>query len=98
MLYNNESLIHKIYNLPQLVKLNNYRCFDSIFSKLPNNFQNGIKRFYFKNKTLYVIVKHPTIKMELNYTGKDEINEILKEEQLCLYIKRNLKNIEVSLI
>jgi len=94
---NSKKLVHNIMVLPQLAKLNNYKCFDIFRKNLPKNIDNGIKEIYFKNRTIYILVSHPTIKMELSYSAEELLQNSFKQDSSCDYISENLLKVIVRI-
>ena len=96
MIYNIEQIIHKVYEIPQLKKLSNYRCFDFILERLDENLAYMIEDIYYKYGYIYFIVKHPAVKMALQYslTG---LEDTLQEDETCKYMRENFKGFFIKI-
>lgn len=90
MIYDTKQIVHKIFELPQLKKLSNYRCFDSILENIGQNRGKLIEKVEYKKGYLYFFVKHPTVKMAIQY-DLNELKYILSIDNICKYIKDNYK-------
>jgi hypothetical protein len=97
MIYNIEQIIHKVYAIPQLKKLSNYRCFDFIYEHLEEVLVKNIREVYFKNGYIYFQVSHPAIKMALQYELESQIHHLLESNKTCEYMKNNFKGVNVKI-
>ena len=97
MIYNIEKIIHKVYAIPQLKKLSNYRCFDHILDNLDENLANKISKISYRYGYIYFSVTHPSIKMTLQYK-LEQLEMMFESYETCKYIKDNFKGfyIEIS--
>jgi hypothetical protein len=95
LIKDSKKLVHNIFNLPQLAKLSNYKCFDKFRKELPKGLDRGIKDIFYKNRTIYIQVSHPTTKMELSYLAEELFNEVFHKEKSCEYMQENLLSVKV---
>jgi len=96
MIYDIEKIIHKIYDIPQLKKLSNYRCFDSILNSLDTNLKNKVSNMSYKYGYIYISVKHPAVKMALQYK-LERFDNILDIDKKCKYIKGHFKGFSIKI-
>jgi hypothetical protein len=90
-----EQIIHKVYEIPQLKKLSNYRCFDIIYEHIDEHLVKKINSNYFQNGYIYILVSHPAVKMALQYELESQIHYFLALDYTCKHIKENFKGIKV---
>ncbi len=86
------SIITHIKNRSFCSKIKNIECFNKIKSLLPGRLSNAILFMYIKNKTLFIALNHPGLKMEFNY-NVNLIKRLLKELKK---IDLSCKSIEVD--
>ena len=87
-----KSIISHISNQPQFRLLKTNRCYQRYISLLSKSHQKGIAFVYIKDNTLFIAVKHPAFKMELDY-NKDLLISILrtlqKYDENCSMMRAN---------
>jgi hypothetical protein len=93
MIYSMGRVIEMIYSSPELKKLNNQRCFDSLKERLPLRFQKKVSISY-KRKKIILRVTHPTIKIEL-LREIDNLKDALNTEKSCRYISENYVEVDI---
>lgn len=71
-------IISHLSSSPQFRLLKQHSCYKRYISALGDKWQKAIAFVYIKNDTLFVAVKHPAFKQELNY-NKDLLMSILKD-------------------
>jgi hypothetical protein len=76
-------ILSHISNQPQFRYLKKHECFRKYLHLLPNKWKQAIAFVYIKNKILFIAVKHPVFKTELNY-NKDLLTSLLS--QLKTYV------------
>ncbi len=62
-----KSILDHLYHQPTHSKLVALQCFDKIKKALPLHIQKGIAFIYRKDRTLFFVLSHPGLKMELDY-------------------------------
>ncbi len=62
-----KSILDHLYHQPTHSKLLALSCFDKIKKALPLHIQKGIAFIYRKDRTLFFVLQHPGLKMELDY-------------------------------
>lgn len=72
-----QSIISHISNQPYFRVLKTNRCYQRYISLLSKAQQQGVAFVYIKENTLFIAVKHPAFKMELDY-NKDLLISLLK--------------------
>jgi len=85
-------ILSHISNQPQFRYLKKHECFRKYLHLLPNKWKQAIAFVYIKNKILFIAVKHPVFKTELNY-NKDLLTSLLS--QLKTYVSE-CKELEAS--
>ncbi len=96
MIQNIDSIIDKIYNIPELKKIKNFKCFKYLRNNVISEFGDIIHTISFKHETLYLYVKHPTHKMYLQYQLQS-LQSMLKKESSCQYIVQHLKRVLIKI-
>jgi len=97
MVYNIKELVDRVYQIPELKKLSNFRCFDYIQNNFTTELGQIIKDISYKKGVLYFYVQHPAHKMYLQYQLQN-IETLLKESSDCAYISENLKNFNIRVL
>ena len=85
------TVLDKLTSSVQFKPLGAHKCYAKFLSLLPQHLQKAIAFVYIKNETLFIALKHPGFKMELNYN-----KDLLKSEfemNLHLMIEENIKSI-----
>jgi len=72
------SILSHLSSQPQFRFLKQQVCYKKYISLLGAKYQKAIAFIYIKDNTLFVAVKHPGFKMELNY-NKDLLKSILTQ-------------------
>ncbi len=62
-----KNIINHVLNKPLYSKVKQIKCFNRLKELLPIRLQRGIVFIYKKDKTLTLVLSHPSFKMELNY-------------------------------
>jgi hypothetical protein len=71
-------IISHIVKKPQYQKISSKRCFMKVIKLLPPHLSRAVLFTYTKNKTLFIVLNHPGLKMEFHY--KDNlIKSLLKQ-------------------
>lgn len=70
------TILDKITSSAQFKPLGAHKCYAKFLSLLPQHLQKAIAFVYIKNETLFIALKHPGFKMELNY-NKDLLKSLL---------------------
>ena len=87
-----QSIISHISNQPQFRLLKTNRCYKKYISLLSKPHQLGVAFVYIRDNTLFIAVKHPAFKMELDY-NKDLLISLLKTlhryDENCPMMKAN---------
>jgi len=71
-----DTIISHILHLPQFKSLLNYYCYRRFVSLLSPTWQKAIAFVYIRDDILYIVLRHPGFKNELNY-NKDLLKSIL---------------------
>jgi len=71
-------ILSHLVNQPQFRMLKQQECYRKFTTLLGKHLQNAIAFVYVKNRTLFVAVKHPGFKMELNY-NRDLLKSLLMQ-------------------
>jgi len=71
-----DTIISHILHLPQFKSLPNYYCYRRFVSLISPKWQKGIAFVYIREDTLFIALRHPGFKNELNY-NKDLLKSIL---------------------
>ena len=77
---------------PQFKKLSTHACFIKLISVLPKHLRQHIAFVYQKKRTLFIALKHPGIKMEIDYNHnliKSLLNKIKNIDKSCADIEIN---------
>jgi hypothetical protein len=81
-----QSILNTLTSDPHFRPLRSHRCYRTFLQALPERFQQAIGFVYVRNGVLYLALRHPGYKMELNYQ-KDLFlslwKQLLKQEQRC---------------
>jgi len=72
------AILSHLTTQPQFKSLKRHACYNRYLSLLGAKWQKAIAFVYIRNNTLFVAVKHPGFKMELNY-NKDILKSILTQ-------------------
>jgi len=91
---NSKNIINHLLNNPLYSKIVQVKCFNRLKSLLPPRLQKGIVFIYKKEKTLFLVLNHPTFKMEFNYK-LDLIKLWLKQLQ---NIDDNCKGLDIETV
>jgi len=87
-----DTIISHILHLPQFKSLPNYYCYRRFVSLLSPKWQKGIAFVYIRQDTLFIALRHPGFKMELNY-NKDLLKSVLsilrEQDKKCEFIVAN---------
>lgn len=94
MIYDTDKLIDRVYKIPELKKLSNFRCFEYIETNLVSEINGIIENISYKKGFLYFEVKHPAHKMYLQYQ-LNEIETLLKQSSSCFYILENFQGYHI---
>jgi len=70
-------ILSHLSSLPQFRLLKPQKCYQKYIECLKPQWQKGIAFMYIKEETLFIAVKHPAFKVELN-CNKDSLIDILK--------------------
>jgi hypothetical protein len=71
-----KTILDKLISNTQFKPLGAHKCYAKFLSLLPQHLQKAIAFVYIKNETLFIALKHPGFKMELNY-NKDLLKSLL---------------------
>jgi len=71
-------ILSHLCNLPQFAPLKKQACYQKFISLLGAKWQKAIAFVYVRDNTLFVAVKHPGFKMELNY-NRDLLKSVLTQ-------------------
>jgi len=71
-------ILSQLGNLPQFKLLKQQECYKKYISLLGAKWQKAIAFVYVRDNTLFVAVKHPGFKMELNY-NRDLLKSVLTQ-------------------
>ncbi len=85
-----EIIKNHLIKKPQYLKLSTTGCFEKIVSILPPTLRDGVSFVYQKNRVLFFALKHPGIKMELDYNHnliKSLLNKIKTIDKNCADIE-----------
>jgi len=88
------TILSHLSSQPQFKFLKQQSCYQKYISLLGAKYQKAIAFIYVKDDTLFIAVKHPGFKMELNY-NRDLLKSILT--QLTTH-EQNCKTISASKI
>ena len=72
------TILSHISSLPQFKYLKQQVCYKKYISLLTQKYQKAIAFIYIKDDTLFIAVKHPGFKMELNY-NRDLLKSVLTQ-------------------
>jgi len=72
------TILSHLTDQPQFRSLKQHACYKKYLSLLGTKWQKAIAFVYIQNDTLFVAVRHPGFKMELNY-NKDILKSILTQ-------------------
>ncbi|NOZ90546.1 MAG: hypothetical protein GXO60_04580 [Epsilonproteobacteria bacterium] len=86
------TILSHILHLPEFKSLQSHYCYQKFISLLSPKFQKAIAFVYIRQNTLFVALRHPGYKMELNY-NKDLLKSILsllrKQDERCNFLVAN---------
>jgi len=91
---NISQIISYLTSKPQFKNIAQRRCIMRVIKLLPPHLRDAVLFTYIKNRTLFIVLNHPGMKMEFNYKInliKDLLNKVKNIELSC-------KDIEVSQI
>jgi len=71
-------ILSQLGNLPQFKLLKQQECYQKFISLLGAKWQKAIAFVYVRDSTLFVVLKHPGFKMELNY-NRDLLKSVLTQ-------------------
>jgi len=71
-------ILSHLLNLPQFNYLKQQACYRKFLTLLSPKWQRAIAFVYVKNDTLFIVLKHPGFKMELNY-NRDLLKSVLTQ-------------------
>ncbi len=71
-------ILSHLSSLPQFKLLKQQRCYQKYIKLLSPKWQKAIAFVYIKNDTLFIAIKHPGFKMELNY-NRDLLKSLLMQ-------------------
>ncbi len=80
------TILSHLTNQPQFRFLKQQYCYKKYIKLLGQKYQKAIAFVYVKNNTLFIAVKHPGFKMELNYNRdllKNILTEFLSHDKNC---------------
>jgi len=84
-----DKIISHILHLPEFKSLHTHYCYQKFLSLLSPKYQRAIAFVYVRQNTLFVALRHPGFKMELNY-NKDLLKSILtllgKKDERCSFL------------
>ena len=84
-----DTIISHILHLPQFKSLPNYYCYRRFVSLLSPTWQKAIAFVYIRDDILYIALRHPGFKNELNY-NKDLLKSILsmlkQKDEKCSHL------------
>jgi hypothetical protein len=84
-----DKIISHILYLPEFKSLRSHYCYQKFLSLLSPKYQRAIAFVYVRQNTLFVALRHPGFKMELNY-NKDLLKSILtllgKKDEKCSFL------------
>ena len=83
-------ILSQLGNLPQFKLLKQQECYKKYISLLSKKWQQAIAFVYIKERTLFIVVKHPGFKMELNYNRdllKSLLTQLGRHDQACSTLK-----------
>jgi hypothetical protein len=72
------TLLSHLSSLPQFKVLKQQECYQKYLSLLTPKYQKAIAFIYVKEQTLFIAVRHPGFKMELNY-NRDLLKSVLTQ-------------------
>jgi hypothetical protein len=72
------TILSHLSSLPQFKVLKRQECYQKYLSLLTPKYQKAIAFIYVKESTLFIAVKHPGFKMELNY-NRDLLKSVLTQ-------------------
>ena len=72
------TILSHLSSLPQFKYLKQQACYKKYISLLTQKYQKAIAFIYIKDDTLFIAVKHPGFKMELNY-NRDLLKSVLTQ-------------------
>ena len=91
---NSKNIINHVLNKPLYSKVTQIKCFNRLKELLPPRLQKGILFIYIKDKTLFLVLNHPSMKMEFNYK-LDLIKLWLKDLKI---IEDNCKKVDIETV
>ena len=71
-------ILSHLSSQPQFKSLKRQECYGKFISLLSNKWQKAVAFVYMNDTTLFIAVKHPGFKMELNY-NKDLLKSLLTQ-------------------
>ncbi len=71
-------ILSQLSNLPQFKLLRKQKCYQKYLSLLSPKWQKAIAFLYIRDNTLFIAIKHPGFKMELNY-NRDLLKSLLTQ-------------------
>lgn len=71
-------ILSHLSSQPQFKSLKRQECYEKFISLLSNKWQKAVAFVYMNDTTLFIAVKHPGFKMELNY-NKDLLKSLLTQ-------------------
>jgi hypothetical protein len=80
------SILDNLHGQTHFRPLGQHRCYRQFLSMLPPRFQEAIGFVYVRQATLYVALRHPGYKMELNYNKellKDLLVTLVESDEGC---------------
>jgi len=84
------TILSHLANQPQFKFLKQQGCYKKYISLLSAKYQKAIAFIYIKDETLFIAVKHPGFKMELNYNRdllKSVLTQLIKYDDACQMMK-----------
>jgi hypothetical protein len=85
-------ILSHLSSQPQFKLLKKQECYQKFIALLTPKWQKAIAFVYVKNMTLFVAVKHPGFKMELNYNRdllKSLLTQLTNNIQACESLQAN---------
>lgn len=87
-----DTILSHILHLPEFKSLQSHYCYQKFISLLSPKLQKAIAFIYVRQNTLFVALRHPGFKMELNY-NKDLLKSILSllrnQDDKCKFLVAN---------
>ena len=83
-------IISHLKTKPYLKKLRHIDCYNQLLSLLPKTIRENTRFIYQKNDTLFFVLNHPGIKMELNYKSnliKSILKKLIDLKPQCIFMK-----------